>query len=84
MLAELVEQNHIEKRPMDADAAVVFDKAELAKAIHEETYAGPGGANHLCQSFLRDGGKQLFRVIRLTEFGHQQEDSRQAFFAGVE
>ena len=46
---------------MDPDAAVVFDKAELAKAIHEEADAGPGGADHLCQSFLRDGRNQVFR-----------------------
>jgi hypothetical protein len=69
---------------MNPDAAVVFNQAELAKAIHEEADAGPGGADHLRQSFLRDGRKQVFRFTRLPEFGHQQQDSRQASFAGVE
>ena len=60
---------------MDPDAAVVFDKAELAKAIHEEADAGPGGADHLCQSFLRDRRNQVFRFSRLTKFGQQTGES---------
>jgi hypothetical protein len=32
-------QNHIEQRFMNPDATVVFNKAELAKAIHEEADA---------------------------------------------
>jgi hypothetical protein len=69
---------------MDADAAVVFDKAELAEAIHEEADAGAGGADHLCQSFLRDGRKQVIPFTRLTKLGQEQENSRQTPFAGVE
>jgi hypothetical protein len=34
-----VVQNHIEQRFMNPDATVVFNKAELAKAIHEEADA---------------------------------------------
>jgi hypothetical protein len=49
-----VVQNHIEQRFMNPDAAVVFNKSELAKAIHKETNAGPGGANHFRKSFLGD------------------------------
>jgi hypothetical protein len=44
----------IEQRFMNPDAAVVFNKAELTKAIHEEADARAGRSNHLCQSFLRD------------------------------
>jgi hypothetical protein len=39
-------QNDVEQRLMNPDATVVFNKAELAKAIHEETNAGPSGADH--------------------------------------
>jgi hypothetical protein len=49
-----VVQNHIEERLMNPDATVVFNKAESAKTIHEEANAGPGGADHFGQSFLRD------------------------------
>jgi hypothetical protein len=38
-LADSVVQNHIEQRFMNPDATVVLNKAELAKAIHEEVYA---------------------------------------------
>ena len=69
---------------MDPDAAVVFDKAELAESIHEEADAGPSGADHLCQSFLRDRWNQAFRFTRLAEFGQQHKNSRQTSFAGIE
>ena len=69
---------------MDPDAAVVFDKAELAKSIHEEADAGAGGADHPCQSFLRDFRKQVFPISRLTKFSQDQENSGQTPFAGVE
>jgi hypothetical protein len=45
---------------MNPDATVVFDKAELAKAIHEEADAGPGGPDHFRQCFLGDPGDQRF------------------------
>jgi hypothetical protein len=49
-----VVQNDVEQRLVNPDATVIFNKAELAKAIHEEADAGPGGSDHFCQSFLRD------------------------------
>jgi hypothetical protein len=55
----MIMQNHINQRLIDPDATAVFNKAELAKAIHEETDAGAGGADHLCQSLLRDGRGQM-------------------------
>jgi hypothetical protein len=36
-------QNHVKQRIVNPDAAVVFNKAKLAKAIHEEANAEPGG-----------------------------------------
>jgi len=69
---------------MDLDAAVVFDEAELTKAIHEEADAGPGGADHLRQSLLCDPRNEALRFTGLTKFGHQQENPRQTLFAGVE
>ena len=53
-------ENDIEQRLVDPDAAVVFDKAELAKSIHEEADAGPGGANHFRQRSLCDLRNQRF------------------------
>jgi hypothetical protein len=50
---------------MNPDATVVLDKTELAKAIHEEAYAGPGGPDHFRQSFLGDPGDQRFLLHRV-------------------
>ena len=84
MLRQLIEQNHIEQRLVYLDTAVVIDKTELAKAVHEEADTRPGGADHLRECFLRDGRNEGFRFSWLAEFRHQQEDSRQTLFAGVE
>jgi hypothetical protein len=61
---------------MDPDAIVVFNQPEVAKAIHEGTDARTGGADHLCQSFLRDVKNEVFRFTRLAKFGQDQENSR--------
>jgi len=61
VLGQLIEQDHVEQRLVYLDAAVVVDEAEFAKAIHEEADAGPGGADHLCQSLLSDTRNQGFR-----------------------
>ena len=47
-----VVQNHVEQRFMNPDATVVFNKSKLTKAIHKETNAGPGSADHFRKSFL--------------------------------
>lgn len=70
---ELVTQNHIQKRLVNSDVAViaaVFDKAELTKPIHENAHARSGGPNHLCQRFLRDLWNRCPRFPRFTEFRH--------------
>ena len=59
-------------------------KPSLRKAVHKEADAGSRGADHLRQGFLRNGRNEVFRFTRLAEFRHQQENPRQAFFAGVE
>ena len=69
---------------MHLDAAVVIDKSKLEKTIHEKADAGPRSADHLCQDFLRNRRNKGLRFPRLPKFGHQQVNSRQALFAGVE
>jgi hypothetical protein len=53
-------QNDIQQRPVDFDAAVVGNKAQPAKFVHEEADAGPGRSNHLRKRLLAD-----FRNYRL-------------------
>jgi hypothetical protein len=76
IVGRLIVQNHIEQRLMDSDAAVVFDKAKLAKPVHEKTDSGTSGADHLRQRLLRDFRKRRFRATRLAKFRHQQENPR--------
>src|ERR1700682_5750719 len=54
MLGRLIVKNHIEKGLVDVDAAVVVDKAELPKAIHEEADPGSSRSNHVGEGLLRD------------------------------
>ena len=58
VFGQLIEQDHIEQRFMNLDAAVVvvLDESVSAKAVHEEADAGAGGTDHLCQGLLCDGG----------------------------
>jgi len=56
---------------MNLDATVVCNKAELAKAIHEEADAGPSGADHLRQGFLRDLRNQSLWFTRLAKLRQQ-------------
>ena len=80
----LIVKDHVKQGFMNADATVVVNEAALAKAVHEETDAGASGADHLRECFLRDLRDQSFRLSRFAELGHQQENSGEALFAGIE
>src|SRR5580692_10518282 len=69
---------------MHLDATVVFNKAELAEAIHEEAHPRSGGADHFCQSFLRDLWDQRLLFSRVAKLRHQQQNPGQTLFARVE
>lgn len=71
MLGRLIVKNHVEKGFVDVDAAVVIDKAELAKAIHEEANPGSSGPNHVGKGLLRDLWNSHQRFARPPEFRHQ-------------
>jgi len=63
---------------------VVLDKAELPEAVHEETDPRAGRPHHLGQSLLAQSGNRHFRHAFFTELRHQQKNTRQPLFAGVE
>ena len=68
--ADSVVQNHVEQRPVNPNATVIFDKAEIAKSVHKETHTRSGGSDHFRQRFLRDLRNQRFRFTRLAKFRH--------------
>ena len=80
----LVVQNDIEQRLMNLDGAVVFNKSEIAETIHEKTNSRPSSADHFRERFLGDFWNQCFRLTRLAEFRHQQQNSCQTLFTGIE
>jgi hypothetical protein len=84
MFGRLIVKNHVEKGFVDVDATVVIDKAQLAKAIHEEADPGSSRSNHVGKGLLRDFWNSHQWLARPPEFRHQQEDSCQSLFAGIE
>ncbi len=80
MFWQLIEQNHIEQGFMNLNPDVVISEAGLTKAI----YKGAHAADHFCQGSPCNRQNKGFRFSRFSKFGHQQENSRQALFAGVE
>jgi len=75
---------YVQEGLMHTNAAVVFNEAQLAKAIHKEAHSGPRCSDHLRQGLLRDLGDQRFRLAGLAEFRHQQKNSGQTFYTRVE
>ena len=65
-------EDHVEQGPMHLNAISVVDEAERAKAIHEETDSGPGGADHGGESFLGDGWDVFIRCAWLVELRHNE------------
>jgi hypothetical protein len=81
----LVVEHNGEERVIDVDfAAVVVDEAELAEFVHEEIYAGAGGAYHFGEGFLRNLGQRFLRIAGGTVTREQQQSAREALLAGIE
>ncbi len=76
LIRQVIMQDDVQQRFMYTNTVFVFDKAKLAKAIHEKADAGSCGADDLCQGFLRDLGNQCMWLARQTEFRHDQKGPR--------
>ena len=63
---------------------VVIDKAELSESVHEEADPRARGPDHLRQSLLTQSGDRHFGHSLFAELSHQEKNSRQPSFAGVE
>src|SRR5438270_13817203 len=81
---KMIVQNYVQKRLMDADATVVLDESQLSEPIHEEAHTRACSSNHFGQRLLRDLWNQRLRLAGLTKLCHQQQDSGQPLFTGVE
>src|ERR1700679_575671 len=69
---------------MHPDTTVVVDESKLAKAIHEEAHPRARRSDHLRECLLRYLRNQRLLLPRGAELRHQEQNSRQSLFAGVE
>jgi hypothetical protein len=77
-------QQHIQQRSADPDVAVVLDKSELPKLVHEEIDVSAAGADHFGERFLIDLGYDRIRPLFLAIIRQDQQKSRQTLFGRVE
>ena len=68
---------------MDFYFSVIADESQFAEFVHEETDAGSGGANHLCQCFLTDTHQNRLRAAFLSEMRKQKEKARESPLARI-
>jgi hypothetical protein len=69
---------------MQVISHVVLDEAELPKSVHEEADSRTGGPDHLSELLLAQPGDRHFGHSFFSELRHQQKNSGEPLFAGVE
>src|ERR1700704_369324 len=80
----LVVQNDIQQGTVDFDAAVVVNKTQFSKFVHEETHPGPGRSDHLRKRLLADFRKDRLRFVVLAKVRQQWEQPGQTFLTRIE
>jgi len=76
-------QNHAQQATVDRQAIGVIDEAKLLEFHHEMADPRSRRADHLRQVFLIDSGEDRLGSALLAKMRQQQEDSGQAFLAGI-
>src|SRR5579862_9250558 len=69
----LIVENHVQQGAVDFDAAVVVNKAQFPKFVHEKTYARSRRADHLRQCLLADFRDDRLRPAFLAKIRQQQK-----------
>src|ERR1700731_4798266 len=69
---------------MDFDAAVVVNKPQFSKFVHEETHPGPGRSDHIRKRLLADFRKDRLRFLVLAKVRQQQEQPGKPFLTRIE
>ena len=70
---------------MDFDAAVVVNKTQFSKFVHEKTHPGPGRSDHIRKRLLVDFREDRLRfLVVLAKVRQQQEQPGQPFLTRIE
>jgi len=77
-------QNHVQQGPMDFNVAIVINKTQFPKLVHESADAGSRRTDHVRERLLADFRQDRFGLPFLAKIGKKQEGSRQALLARIE
>ena len=77
-------EKDVQQRAVDLDMTVVFDVSGFAKTVHEEVYAGAGGADDGGESFLADPWDIRIGLGGFAEVCHVEKSAGEPLFGGVE
>src|SRR5450631_566198 len=80
----LIVENEVQKGTVDFNMAVIINKAQLPKFVHEKTHAGSRRADHLRQCLLADFRYDWLRSTFLAKIRQKQKDPGQPFLARIE
>jgi hypothetical protein len=69
---------------MDFDAAVVVNKPQFSKFVHEKSHPGPGRTDHLRKRLLADVREDRLRFVVLAKIRQQQEHPGKPFLTRIE
>ena len=77
-------KNHVQQGSVDFNVAVVVNKTQFPKFVHEETHARACRADHLRQHLLADFRNDRLWPTFLAKIRQQQKNPCQAFLARIE
>jgi hypothetical protein len=80
----LIVQNDVQQGAVDFNVAVVINKAQLPKSVHEKAHARSRRADHFGQRFLTDFRDDWLRPTFLPKICKEKEKSGEALFARIE
>jgi hypothetical protein len=80
----LIVQNNVQQGTVDFNVAVVINKAQLPKFVHEKAHARSRRTDHFGQRFLTDFRDDWLRPTFLTKICKEKEKSGEALFARIE
>jgi len=80
----IIIQQDVEQRVMDVNVAVVVNETQFTEFVHERAHARPRGPDHFRERRLIYLCFDRLRFAILAKIRHKQQESCEAFFAGIE